>query len=220
MSDLFMTLYRLKDELRAGWVLRGIERPESVADHSWGTALLCLLHGPEAGVEVPRAVAMALIHDLAEAVTGDRAARMGPNGEVVHEADKAEREERAFAELFPVGRESFGTVRELHREYEETVSSEARFVRDMNLVDMCLQALIYESEQRYDPTDKQENFPAFRRLEEFFATSAARLSTEIGRRLFEGIFERYRALAGSRRDRLDPGVDGFAGSPKGSSEGP
>lgn len=189
-----MTLYRLKDELRAGWVLRGVDRPESVSDHSWGTALLCLLHGPAAGVEVPRAVAMALIHDLAEAVTGDRAARMGPDGEVVHEAGKAEREDRAFEELFPAENGSFAAVRALRREYEETTSPEARFVRDMNLIDMCLQAFIYESGQRYDPAEKQGNFPAFRRLDEFFSTSAARLSTEFGRRLFKEISERYRAL--------------------------
>lgn len=194
MIDLLVKLYRLKDELRAGWVLRGVERAESVSDHSWGTALLCLLHGPAAGVEVQRAVAMALIHDLAEALTGDRAARMGPNGEVVHEAGKAQREDRAMEMLFPAEKESFTEVRALTREYEQKVSPEARFVRDMNLIDMCLQAYIYESEQRYDPAEKQGNFPRFRRLDEFFATSAARLSTEFGRRLFEEISERYRSL--------------------------
>ena len=30
----------LKDVERAGWVLRGVERPESVADHSFAVALL------------------------------------------------------------------------------------------------------------------------------------------------------------------------------------
>ncbi|HUZ18272.1 MAG TPA: HD domain-containing protein, partial [Spirochaetia bacterium] len=48
--DALLRIYGLKDEPRAGWVLRGIRDPESVADHSWGSALLCHLYAAEAGV--------------------------------------------------------------------------------------------------------------------------------------------------------------------------
>lgn len=50
--------------------MRGVETPESVADHSWGTALLVLMCAP-AGLDVSRALAMATVHDLAEARVGD-----------------------------------------------------------------------------------------------------------------------------------------------------
>jgi len=52
MIGLALEAYRLKDTVRAGWVLRGIRDPESVADHSWGTALLCMIYGPSAGIDV------------------------------------------------------------------------------------------------------------------------------------------------------------------------
>jgi len=194
MIDQLITLYRLKDEERSGWLLRGIERPESVADHSWGTALLCLLYGNRAGIGTERAVSLAVVHDAAEAITGDHAARFGPDGKVVHAEGKAEREQKAIEELFPKGNRTTESLQELWKEYELASTPEALFVRDMNLIDMCLQALIYESESRYNPEQNQANFPRFRRLDEFFATSEARLSTDTGRSLFGELRSRYRAL--------------------------
>lgn len=194
MIEQLITLYRLKDEERAGWLLRGIDRPESVADHSWGTSLLCLLYGNREGIEVERAVSIAVVHDAAEAITGDNAARVAPNGKVVHAEGKAERERDAIEVLFPGDDKTAGPLRELWQEYELASTPEASFVRDMNLIDMCLQALIYESDSRYDPEEKKQNFPRFGRLDEFFATSEARLSTETGRDLFGELRRRYRAL--------------------------
>src|SRR5689334_20672154 len=71
MIEFLLRAYGLKDTVRTGWVLRGVTDPESVADHAWGTALLCLLFGPAAGVDVNRCIAMAVVHDLAECLTGD-----------------------------------------------------------------------------------------------------------------------------------------------------
>ena len=34
---------RLKNTPRAGWVKRGVEGPESVSDHMWRMAIICLL---------------------------------------------------------------------------------------------------------------------------------------------------------------------------------
>ena len=81
--------YRLKDEARSGWVLRGVERPESVAAHSWGTALLCLIFAGEAGVDRGRALAIATAHDVAEAEIGDIPARAHPDDRTVDAAEKA-----------------------------------------------------------------------------------------------------------------------------------
>jgi len=195
MIDKLLTLYRLKDIERAGWLLRGIERPESVADHSWGTALLCLLYAGREGVDAGRAVSIAVVHDTAEAITGDSPARVGASGEVVHPAGKAKREAAAVEELFPQGGAETRGIRELWWEYEHAETPEARFVRDMNLIDMCLQALIYEREERYDPGKGAENFPGFEKLDEFFATSEKRLSTATGKELFRGLHERYRGLS-------------------------
>jgi putative hydrolase of HD superfamily len=195
MIDKLLALYRLKDEERAGWLLRGIERPESVADHSWGTALLCLLYAHREGVDIGRAVSIAVVHDSAEAVTGDIPARIDTSGAVVHAEGKSQREAAAVDELFPDGAADTEGVRALWWEYERAETKEARFVRDMNLIDMCLQALIYEADRRYDPAKKAENFPLYRKLDEFFATSEKRLSTAIGTELFRALHERYLSLS-------------------------
>src|SRR5690606_5214441 len=99
-GDMRLTLaeaaFRLKDEARGGWLLRGVRDPESVAAHSWGTALLCLLYADDAGVDRDRAMVMALVHDLAEARTGDVVARADAADREVSEAVKATLEAAAI----------------------------------------------------------------------------------------------------------------------------
>lgn len=61
---------RLKDTPRHSETARG--RTESVAEHSWRTALMALLLRREfPGVDIDKVVAMCLIHDLGECFTGD-----------------------------------------------------------------------------------------------------------------------------------------------------
>lgn len=167
--DRLLGAFRLKDEVRTGWLKRDVEKPESVASHSWGTALLCMLYGREAGVDVARAIEMALVHDLPEAEVGDI-----PRGsDVGKEAlEKLAMEEVSLGE----------TSKALWEEYRGGATPEASFVKDMDLCDMCLQALFYELEDRY---------PSEGDLREFFETSEPRLSTETGRRLFGEIEEIY-----------------------------
>lgn len=187
----------LKDEPRAGWVQHGVSQPESVADHAWGTAYLCLLYADEAGVDRGTAVAMAVVHDLAEALTGDFATRLDPEDRSVSEGEKAAREREAIGKLLP------GEVSELlalWEAYEARSTPEALFVRDMNLVDMCLQGVRYERERRYDPSVLVPSSGAHRHLDEFFAGAEARLSGELARRLFRTVHRWYlqARLAGQR----------------------
>ena len=69
---------KLKSLPRTGWLDRGLDalRVESVADHSFGVALLawvCALQRQAEGaaIDSERVLKLALIHDLAEAETGD-----------------------------------------------------------------------------------------------------------------------------------------------------
>lgn len=198
--EALLVAYRLKDEERTGWVLRGVARPESVGDHSWGTALLCLLFAGREGVDADRAVRIALVHDLAEAITGDVAARASPGAQAMSREEKARREDEAMARLSAALARTAPEapdVRALWQEYEDTATHAARFVRDMNLVDMVLQALVYEEGRRYDPARNRAAFPDFERLDEFFATSRPRLSTRTGRALFEAVEARYLAARGA-----------------------
>jgi putative hydrolase of HD superfamily len=193
--DLAYRAMALKDEPRVGWVQHGMREPESVAGHAWGTAYLCLLFAGAAGVDRDRAVAIAVVHDLAEAQTGDFAARLNPTDRQVSEAEKAARERQAIEELLP------GAVADLKRlweAYEERSSPEALFVRDMNILDMCLQGVRYERERRYDPTVLVPSQGGHRHLDEFFEGAATRLSGALARRLYAVVKGWYReARAGS-----------------------
>lgn len=66
---------RLKSLPRTGWLDRGVPalETESVADHSFRLALLAWLAAmlPGSRLDAERVLKLALIHDLAEAMTGD-----------------------------------------------------------------------------------------------------------------------------------------------------
>lgn len=212
MLDALLQMAHLKEQVRTGWTLRGVKQPESVADHSWATALLCLVYAPEAGVDRSRAVEIAVVHDLAEAITGDVPTRVATLDERTRAARKASSERTAMNELLqatdPVAAES---IRSLWEEYEGRSTEEARFVRDMNLIDMCMQALTYERDGRHD-SSAQDDGSGYPGLSEFFATSEPRLSTHVGRRLFRELAARYEELPGveSRGTASEPGSDQHA----------
>lgn len=190
--------WKLKDEIRTGWTIRGVPHPESVADHSWGTAMLVALFAEEAGVDRGRALEIALVHDLAEARTGDIPTRVRPEDRPTTPEDKRAKEYAAIDAMLapledPVPKQ---WIRGRFSEYEERRTPESLFVADMNLIDMVLQALIYKRAGRYDRlSDALDiNKGEFPGLSEFFATAEPRLSTDIGRRLFSAVQSAYQEL--------------------------
>ncbi|TKX75731.1 HD family hydrolase [Halorubrum sp. GN11_10-6_MGM] len=214
--DAVLDAYALKDERRTGWQLRGVDEPESVAAHSWGVAYLVLALGDRfredlPSVDLDHALRLAVVHDVAEAETGDvatRAADVADRGSDVADhgddatradptADAAERESKVAAE-----REAMAglagplpeRVRDAWEAYEARESPEAVLVKECDLLDTCLQAVIYERDGRYDPArGEPEAFREYEDLDEFFATSEPRLRTDAGRELFAAVRERYRA---------------------------
>ncbi len=187
MIENLLKALELKDEKRTGWELRQVTDPESVADHSWGTAFLCLLYAEE-DINTARAVKMALVHDLAEAEIGDIPKRAVDTKNEFTEEEKEQMEEKAMEKLSTELKDS---LEELWREYEDRETSEAKFVKDMDMVELCLQALKYEKEDRYDKDAENSNFQRYERMDEFFATTEPLFTTETGRELFEEIKDRY-----------------------------
>lgn len=193
-----LNAYRLKERQRSGWALRGVVDAESVADHAWGTALLCLLFADEAGVDRAEALEIAVTHDLAEAEIGDLPSLADPALRPVGEREKAELEARAMAalhETWPCA----ATERIVRRwqAYEDRDGPPARFVRDMNLLDMALQALIYEREGRYDPRADPSSAESRPRLDEFLASAEARMATPFGRARLAEVADAYREARAS-----------------------
>ena len=79
---------RLKELPRAGWVRVGVSQPESVAAHSWGVAWLVLTLCPT-NLDRGRALAIAVLHDLAEVRVGDITPHDGIPSEDKAEAERA-----------------------------------------------------------------------------------------------------------------------------------
>lgn len=128
----WLEVVQLKHVDRAGWIRAGVPHPESVAAHSWGVAWLVLELLPP-GLDLGRALAYAVLHDLPEARVGDITPHDG-----VDPADKHEREARAADALLPPA------LAERWRAYEAQEDPEARFVRQLDRLDMALQAIAYE----------------------------------------------------------------------------
>jgi len=167
----------LKDLERTGWKVRSVEKPESVADHSFFLALLCLLYAEEEGLPAGKCVEIALVHDLHESICGDICSREFEHEQEISNAEKKKVEIGALEELLKTApREKAGALRAASMEYFEGKSPEARFVRDMDLVEMCLQALYYKKKGR-NMAD----------LGDFFRKTSRELSTKTGKSLFKSL---------------------------------
>ena len=194
--DAVLAAYDLKDERRTGWQLRGVDGPESVAAHSWGVAYLVLALGDRFREELPsvdldRALRLAVVHDVAEAETGDVATRADSTADAVEPDAKEAAEREAMRDLAGPLPDS---VRDAWEAYEARESPEAILVKECDLLDVCLQAVRYERDDRYDPADGDPGaFREYDDLDEFFATAEPRLRTETGNALFARLRDRYRA---------------------------
>ncbi|MCY2960003.1 MAG: HD domain-containing protein [Planctomycetota bacterium] len=139
LLDALLALEPLHDLPRTGWVLRGIRDPESIGDHVLSTCFLVLSLGSrvEPRLDVERAVALALIHDVPEALIGDlprTAARLLPAGA------KAAAEDRAAGEL--LGPLSDHALR-LWDEVKAGGTREARFVKCCDRLQLGLRLVAY-----------------------------------------------------------------------------
>jgi putative hydrolase of HD superfamily len=123
LLDDLLALVPLERLPRTGWLQAGVEPVESIAAHSLGTAFVTLALGPRVApaLDVDRAAALAVVHDVPEALLGDLpragAALLPPGAKARAEAAGAA---RLLAPLSELAAERFAeaTARE---------SREARF---------------------------------------------------------------------------------------------
>jgi putative hydrolase of HD superfamily len=129
---------------RAGWLLRGVTEPESVASHCHAVALLArLVCDAWPGLfDAERAMSLALVHDCAEVATMDIPM---PAGDDAFRAAKSRTEQAVAASLFgglP------GRSADLFAEFEAAETPEARLVRGLDKVQMMIRAACYQREGR------------------------------------------------------------------------
>lgn len=146
--DFGRTAGKLKRTKRKGWIsLVGIKDPESVADHTFRTAVLAMCLSDLKGLDTEKLVRMALLHDVHEALTGDYD---HSDKERIGESElrnmEAEAIKRVFSTLPNSLREKYSL---LTTEFQEQETEEARLVRQIDQLEMIIQALEYE-EEGYD----------------------------------------------------------------------
>lgn len=152
--DFFDLIGRLKRVKRTGWVDCGIQDPESVADHMYRMALMVMLLPTDPGISTSRALRMALVHDLQEALVGDITPEPWSG---VSKAEKHKLEvdaiERIRVMLHPAP--FADELVELWEEYEAAATPEAKLVKDLDKFEMMMQAHEYEQQ---DPSLSLQQF--------------------------------------------------------------
>ncbi|XP_056337412.1 HD domain-containing protein 2 [Danio aesculapii] len=152
----FMKLVgQLKRVPRTGWVYRNIKQPESVSDHMYRMSMMALTI-QDISVNKERCMKLALVHDLAECIVGDIAP-----ADNVSKAEKHRREKDAMVHI--TGLLDDGLRKEIYNlweEYETQSSPEAKLVKELDNLEMIIQAHEYE---------ELEGKPG--RLQEFFVST-------------------------------------------------
>lgn len=133
----------LKDVKRTGWVLEGVKDAESVADHTWRMSLLILLLADDT-LDKERLMEMNVIHDLGEVGVGDIKWESGRK--VIGDQEQKHKDEMSIMKRvfgnYPDGKKYI----KLLKEFNEQKTPEAKFLKQIDKLEMALQALEYEQQ--------------------------------------------------------------------------
>ncbi|MBN9167043.1 MAG: hypothetical protein BGO98_20880 [Myxococcales bacterium 68-20] len=180
--ELVQFFDRLAALPRTGWLLRGVVDPESIAEHSFGVCLVATLliddlRARGMTVDGERVLRMALVHDAAEAFTGDI-----PMPAKTEKLDAALEEAEGTLLANVLSPEQLA----LWAEAEAGKTLEARIVKAADKVQMLVKALIYEKQRRG-------------RLDEFWTNTKNRrhMDLDFARELFTEL-ERLAAIERAR----------------------
>ena len=146
----FHILELLKTTKREGWRRFGITSGESISDHMYRMSIITMLAPPslKARLDLSRCTNMALIHDMAEALVGD----ITPVDNIPKK--EKSRRERTTMEYFTgtlLGGTKGGAgkqILEIWEEYEASETLEAKFVHDVDKVELVLQMTEYEKARK------------------------------------------------------------------------
>lgn len=147
VSDVISFLHtvgNLKNTPRRGWVEHGVPHPESISDHMYRMSLMCMMC-PDASLNREKMIRMALCHDVGESIIGDISPMMKVPKEVKmkQEAEAVQQLSDRLSSSAPAS--TFGAeLKDLFMEYEAQETPESHFVKDMDLLEMIVQAHDYE----------------------------------------------------------------------------
>ncbi|TRY88923.1 hypothetical protein DNTS_008496 [Danionella cerebrum] len=155
MLQFLKLVGQLKRIPRTGWVYRDIKQPESVSDHMYRMSMMAFTI-QDTTINKERCMKLALVHDLAECIVGDIAP-----ADNVSKSEKHRREKEAMVHITGLLDNCLQKeIYNLWEEYENQSSREAKLVKELDQLEMIIQAHEYE---------EIEGKPG--RLQEFFTST-------------------------------------------------
>lgn len=156
---------KLKRVRRTGWVRSKVKNPESVADHSFSTALLAYIIAKDLKLDANKAMLMALTHDINEVISGDIATRHREELQETSNVEKAKVEHKSHMKMLShLQRKDRGEFTKIWKELKNQSSEEAKLVKQIDALDYIIQIALYSKE-----VDKK-------RFETFFLTARKKIS--------------------------------------------
>lgn len=172
--EFLVEVGKLKKMGRTGWILRDIKNPETIAEHTFRMAIMAWILGKRESFNLTRVLKIALIHDLCEIYAGDITPYNGllPDNKklqkiilskfprlprVLKEEKLKEKHEKEKASLEKVisglPYDSQKEIMSLWLDYENGITKEGRFVKQVDRVENLLQALEYWERNRKFPIE-------------------------------------------------------------------
>ncbi|MEV0662365.1 HD family hydrolase [Actinomadura luteofluorescens] len=156
----------LKRYRRTGWLVAGVNAPESIADHSFRTAIIASVLAAMEGADPERAALLSLFHDSQETRLTDLPYAARPYVEKAPNERVTEHQTRGLPEAVTA------MIRGVVAEYEGEDSAEAVCARDADKLECLVQAIEYREHGN-------------RNTQPWIDSSLARLRTASARRLAE-----------------------------------
>ena len=169
----FIEVGKLKSMPRRGWVINQIKNPESIAAHTFRTAIMAwALSSKEKKLNLERLLKMALVHDLCEVYAGDATPydsilprtkkslkelmktwpRFSNAKRKRLEAQKTKRETQSMVKLTAkLPPELKREIRVLWLDHKKGLTPESRFFRQMDKLENFLQAMEYWKKYKKPP---------------------------------------------------------------------
>lgn len=171
LLDFLVEVGKLKRMKRKGWQLRGVKDPETIAAHTFRMTIMAWLLCSKKRLDINKILKMSLIHDLCEVGAGDATPydkilpkdkkqwktimskwpRFSKTKKEKFFQEKYRKENNALKKLISKLPSDFKKeITKLWNDYENGLTQEGRFVRQLDRVENLLQALEYcEKEKQF-----------------------------------------------------------------------
>lgn len=172
--NFLLYVEKLKKQKRKGWLIKTVQKDtESIADHSYATAMMGMIIGDYLKLDTNKIMQMALLHDLAESIIGDQIPNENPH--------KEKDENNAMIKILSALPEELkNKYEQIWNEFKNCNTKESQFVHEIDKLELILQAGIYRKSMK----DKS--------LNEFFQSAEANIDSRFNKDFMKFIFRYFK----------------------------